>query len=263
LTLKIGLEPRMPIPKISAAIITKNEQNNIERCLKSLLWVHEIVVADNGSTDATISICEKYPVRLVKTTWQGFGKTKQFAVDQTSNDWVLSIDADEEITPELRAEIEKKLSQEKDKAGYMIKWRSYYVTDWINYSGWDNQYKLKLFNKTKGGFNDDKIHETVILDGPTGKMKNPLMHYTFPDFKTYIHKTESYSDIGMEKLRQRGKKPSLVNAYLHGIFTFIKMYFLKMGFMDGRIGLILATNTAFATYYKYLKFWELYQAKKF
>ncbi|MFC1799713.1 glycosyltransferase family 2 protein [Candidatus Eisenbacteria bacterium] len=242
--------------KISAAIVTKDEERNIERCLKSLEWVDEIVVVDSGSTDRTLEICEKYGCRIVKTEWLGFGPTKQLAVDSVSNDWVLSIDADEEVTGELAREIQETLSGEEVKAGYKIRWLSMYLGKWIKRSGWNKQYKPKLFNTTKGRFTDAFVHETVKIDGEVGRLKHPLRHYTYPDLDTVRSKMESQANWGAQALDQKGIRPSRLNAYAHAGWTFVRTYVLSAGFLDGHIGLTLAKNRAYTVYLKYIRHWR-------
>jgi glycosyltransferase involved in cell wall biosynthesis len=242
--------------KLSAAIITKNEESNIERCLKALAFVDEIVVVDSGSTDATTAICEKYGCRIIRTDWKGFGRNKGLAVASVSNDWVLSVDADEEVTPELAREIETVLSRDSVKSGYRIKWLSCYLGKWIRHSGWGRKYKLKLFDRTRGGFSEDPLHETVNLAGETGKLENVLKHYTYPDLDTVLRKAHAYSETAADAMYQEGKRSSVVNAYLHAAWTYVKTFLFNLGFLDGSVGHILATNTAYAVLLKYLKLWE-------
>jgi len=243
--------------KLSAVIITKNEERNIERCLRSVSWVDEIVVVDSGSQDRTLDICRQFGCKIIETEWLGFGPTKQHAVNAATHDWVLSIDADEEVTPELQEEIKTVLQQNQHMNGYRIRWLSYYIKKWVRYSGWNKQYKLKLFNRQYGHFNDSLIHEKVVLEGPGAKLKHVLKHHTYPDLATFTRKMDSYAEMGARMLYEKGKEGSLWSAYLHGMATFIKMYFLQLGFLDGKVGLILASNYAFAVYYKYLKLWEM------
>jgi glycosyltransferase involved in cell wall biosynthesis len=242
--------------KISAAIITKDEESNIERCLNSLDWVDEIVVVDSGSTDRTLDICKRYKCRIVKTDWLGFGRTKRLSVNSVLNDWVLSIDADEEVTPELAREIQETLSGETVKDGYKIRWCSFYLRKWVRHGGWERKYKLKLFNRTKGNYTDDVLHETVKLVGDVGMLKNPLMHHTYPDLATVVRKAWSDADAAVPVLRQSGVRPSVLRAYSHALWVFLKTYIFNAGFLDGKIGLILATDRAHAVYLKYLRYWE-------
>jgi len=242
--------------RLSAAIITRDEEANIERCLGALGFVDEIVVVDSGSTDRTLEICERYNCRIVRAEWAGYGKNKQLAVDSASNDWVISVDADEEVTPELAAEIEEALSQDSVRSGYRIKWLSCYLGKWIRHSGWNRQYKLKLFNRTKGGFTDDLLHETVKLTGETGRLKNVLKHYTYPDLETVIRKGHTYAEMAAAEMYSGGKRSSILNAYLHATWAYVKTLIFNLGFLDGWVGHALATNTAYAVFLKYMKLWE-------
>jgi glycosyltransferase involved in cell wall biosynthesis len=241
---------------LSAAIITKDEEANIERCLDGLGFVDEIVVVDSGSTDRTLEICERHGCRIIRTGWMGYGKTKQLAVDSVSNDWVLSVDADEEVTPELAREIETVLSGETVLAGYKIRWLSCYLGKWIRFSGWNRKYKLKLFNRTKGSFTDDMLHETVNIEGRTGRLRCVLRHYTHPDLDTITRKAYLTSEMAAEAMYAEGKRSSILNAYLHGTWTYIKIFIFNLGFLDGWVGHALATNTAYAVFLKYLRLWE-------
>jgi len=242
--------------KISAAIITRNEERNIERCLKSIDWVDEIVVVDSGSTDGTLEICDKHGCRIIRSEWLGFGPTKQLAVDSVSNDWVLSIDADEEVTPELAREIQKMLAQEEIKAGYKIRRPSMYLGKWIKHSGWNKQYKPRLFDRKRGRFTDTVVHETVRIEGELGRLEHPLKHYTYPDLATVRSKMESYAEWGVQALDQKGIRPSRLKAYTHSAWTFVRTYVLSAGFLDGHIGLLLAKNRAYVVYLKYIRHWR-------
>jgi len=238
---------------ISAAIITKNEEANIERCLRSLAWVDEIVVVDSGSTDRTLEICEAYNCRIIRTEWLGYGPNKRLAVSSTSNHWVLAVDADEEVTPELAREIQDLLSRDRTRGGYKIRWRSMYLGKWISHSGWGSFRKLKLFDRTLGNYTEDLIHETVELEGEVGRLRSPLNHYTYPDRATVVRKMEAHATMAAEVLWARGKRPSALTPYLHAGWTFFRMYFLKVGFLDGKIGLVLAGDYAHTVYLKYIK----------
>ncbi|RLC46307.1 MAG: glycosyltransferase family 2 protein [Candidatus Cloacimonadota bacterium] len=241
---------------LSVVIITKNEENNIKRCLQSVKWADEIVVVDTGSTDRTLEICEKYGCHIIETEWLGFGKTKQLGVNCAANDWILSIDADEEVTSELTEEIRQLLSKDNLKNGYRIKRTSFYLKKWIRYSGWNRDYPLRLFNRKYGNFNENFVHESVRIRGKIGKIDKVLRHYTYPNLTTYIQKIEHYANLRAEEAVKKGKRASVFNAIFHGLFKFLKMYLLNTGFLDGTVGLVLSINSAFSVYLKYLKIWE-------
>ena len=241
---------------LSAAIITKDEARNIERCLKSLAFVDEIVIVDSGSTDGTLEICERHGCRIIRAEWLGYGKNKQLAVDSVKTDWVLSVDADEEVTPELAREIETVLAGPSVPSGYKIRWRSCYLGKWIKHSGWNRKFKLKLFDRTKGGFTDHYLHETVTIEGEVGRLKGLLMHYTFPDMDTVTSKAYLTSAMAAEAAYAKGRRSTILNAYMHGIWTYAKLLIFNLGFLDGWVGHVLATNTAYAVFLKYVRLWE-------
>ncbi len=241
---------------LSAVIITKNEEHNIGRCLKSLGWADEIVVVDSGSTDRTMEVAREYGARVIKPPWLGFGKTKQLAVDAASHDWVLSIDADEEVSVHLALEIMVILEAPR-KQGYRIARRSNYLDRPVRFSGWRNDAPLRLFNRNHGRFNGKILHESVEMDSKPGKISSHMRHYTYPTISSHFEKIGSYSGLGAKQLLEKGKKTNPVFASLRGLGRFIKMYLLKLGFLDGKEGFILAVISSFGVTLKYLQLWEL------
>ena len=241
--------------KISATIITRNEEQNIEKCLNSLLWVDEIVVVDSHSQDKTVDICKSKNCKIILTDWLGFGATKAFAVDSAANNWILSIDADEIVSEELKKDILKLLENPKFNS-YLIKRKSYYLGKLINYCGWNNDYPLRLFNKQFGNFNNKSVHESVIIEGERGKLLAPIFHFTYPTISSHINKINRYSQLAAEALINSEKKYSVTAALFFGLNKFLKMYFLKFGFLDGREGFLLCFNSAIGVYLKYIKTWK-------
>lgn len=239
--------------KISAVIITRNEQQNIERCLNSLDWVDEIVVLDSGSTDNTKSICRQKGCRVISVQWVSFGDNKQKAVGNATHDWILSVDADEQVSPELKNRIRELLIKSTYSA-YRIKRESYYLNRFIRYC-WKNDYPVKFFNKNKAQFNSQQVHETVDLCGEVGVIEQPLYHYSYPSISSHLLKMDRYSQIASEVMKEEGKKVSLFSVFLRFHLMFLKMYVLKRGFMDGKWGLILSFNSAYGVFLKYLKLW--------
>ena len=241
---------------LSAVIITRDEERNIGRCLRSLAWVDEVVVVDSASTDRTREIAASHGARLVDIPWQGFGPTKQAGVDAASFDWVLSIDADEEVTPELRAAIERALAEPAHR-GWRIGRRSFYLGRAIRHSGWRDDAPLRLFHRAHGRFDDKQIHEAVHVDGPVGHLDGLLLHHTYPDLATHLAKIETYSAMAARQLHDRGRRASILSAVLRGNWKFWSMYVLRLGVLDGREGLVLAFMSAYAITLKYLRLWEL------
>jgi glycosyltransferase involved in cell wall biosynthesis len=247
--------------RLSIAIITKNEEKNIARCLESVQWADEIVVVDSGSTDETVKICKKYNCIIYNSEWLGFGKTKQFAIDKCTNNWVFSLDADEIVTPGLKIKIEK-LLEEPAFYGYRIKRSSYYLGKMIQHCGWNKDYTLRLFDKSKGKFNQKIVHESVeITDGKIGKMEELILHYTYPKVQNHISKMTIYAQLGAEQDFAKGKKSTISKAVFSGIYKFVKMFILQKGFLDGKYGFLLSYNSAFGVFLKYLYLWEIINEK--
>ncbi|MBU0561086.1 MAG: glycosyltransferase family 2 protein [Bacteroidetes bacterium] len=238
--------------KLTATIITKNEEKNIDRCLKSLNWVDEIIVVDSYSEDSTVEICKKYNCKIIQQEWQGFGKTKRHAVNLTENDWILSIDADEVVSEQLREQIKEVLT-DPDAVGYNIRRKSFYLGRLINFSGWNSDYPLRLFNKKFGNYNEKTVHEYVELRGNRKKIEEYILHYTYPTLHTHIEKINKYSDLSAAELIKNGKHYGILLSVFFGINRFLKMYFLQLGFLDGAEGFILAFNSAFGVFLKYIK----------
>jgi glycosyltransferase involved in cell wall biosynthesis len=241
---------------LSVVIITKNEAGHIGRCLESVAWAAEIVVLDSGSEDDTVAICRQYTDKVYQTDWSGFGIQKQRAVDKAKGDWILSIDADEIVTSELRAEIEKTLQQDLCK-GYEIPRLSSYCGRQMRHGGWWPDYVLRLFRRDCGQFTDSVVHESIIVQGTVGRLQSPLLHDAFINLDEVLHKVNSYSTLGAEMLYQRGVRSSLSKAILKGLWTFIRTYWLKGAILDGQQGLMLSISNAEGAYYKYLKLLEL------
>ncbi|MGZ8226938.1 MAG: glycosyltransferase family 2 protein [Methylococcaceae bacterium] len=241
---------------LSVIIITKNEGAHIGSCLKSVLWADEIIVLDSGSEDDTVEICKQYTDNVFITDWPGFGIQKQRALDKAQGDWVLSIDADEVVTTELRMEIENTLRQEKFN-GYQIPRLSSYCGKQIRHGGWWPDYVLRLFRRNAGYFTDSLVHERIVVEGKAGKLTSPLLHDTYENLEEVLNKVNSYSSLGAEMLHQRGVQSSLGKALSKALWTFIRTYWLKAAFLDGRQGLMLSISNAEGAYYKYLKLMEL------
>ena len=240
--------------KLSVTIITKNEEAAIAACLASVVWADEIVVLDSGSTDKTVEICKANGAIVhITTQWPGFGTQKNIALGLASHDWVLSIDADERVSVALRAEIEQALSDNLTDVAYQIPRSSSYCGQFMRYSGWWPDYVLRLFPKSQAIFSDDIVHEHVIFKGEIKTLKNPLLHSSYTSLEEVLDKTNRYSSDGATKLAGRGKTASLSSAILHGLWAFMRTYVLRLGFLDGRMGFILAVSNAETTYYRYLK----------
>ena len=245
------------MPKISAVILTRNEAANLPRCLESIRWVDEILVLDSESTDGTAGIAKKFGAKVYLLPWDGFGKQKQKGVELAAGEWVFSIDADEVVTPGLQAEITSRLSTDNDTAGYYLKRKAYFLDRFVRHGGWYPDWVLRLFQKGKGRFTPAPVHESVVLEGPAGRLQADLLHYTDPNFSHYLAKLNRYTDLSAWELFEKGKRGSLFKILANPAVKFFSQYFLKAGFLDGRAGFILAGGSAFHVFSKYVKLWEL------
>lgn len=245
------------MPSVSAILITYNEAANLRDCLQSVSWCDEIILVDNGSTDGTHAIARDFGATLIVTDdWPGFGPQKQRALAAAHSEWVLSIDADERLTPAGRAEVNRVLTA-PDHAGYFLPRSSLFVSRFMTHSGWTPDHVLRLARRRSAHFTDDLVHERLLVDGSTGVLREPLIHLSYQSFEAVLDKVNRYSTAGARAAHARGKRASLASALGHGLWSFVRTYIVKRGFLDGAEGLMLAISNAEASYYKYVKLREL------
>jgi len=242
--------------RLSVIIITYNEEKNLARCLGSLTFADEIIIVDSHSTDKTKEIAQKYTDKIWEVNWEGFGKTKELARQKTSNAWVFSIDADEEVTPKLKEEI-LQVVQNNFYAGYFLPRQSLFLGKWMGHSGWYPDYVLRLFRKEAGQFDKALVHEQAQVKGEIGYLKNPLRHYTYPNLKHYFKKLKRYTTLASQELHQKGIRAYPWDLIFRPPATFFKMYLLKLGFLDGWQGMVLAVLSSYQVLVKYLKLMNL------
>ncbi len=244
--------------KLSVIIITKNEAHNISACIDSVDFADEIIVVDSASTDTTTAIASAAGARVIETSdWPGFGTQKNRALDSATCDWVLSLDADERVTPELAAEIRSIICQPDAADGYRISRRSWYCGRFMRHGGWSPDYVTRLTKRRAGSFTNDLVHERLVVEGRVGTLKGILLHYSFLDYSQVLKKVDHYSTLSAQQHYVRGKQASVGKAVLHGLWAFIRTYLLKLGFLDGAHGLALAVSNAEGSYYRYVKLWLL------
>lgn len=241
---------------ISAVIITLNEEANIEDCLASVSWAREIVVVDARSTDRTREIALRFTPEVHERDWEGYSEAKGFAMSKASSEWVLSLDADERVTPELRKEIES-LPAGPGVDGYLVPIKPLFLGRWIEHSGWYPGYKLRLARKARAAMTKKKLHEGIRVEGKVGKLSNPLLHYAYPTVRSYFDKFSRYTDLAARELHQGGKRAGVFDIVARPLFSFAKMYLLKLGFLDGIEGFVLCAFSSFYVLVKYVKLREL------
>jgi len=240
--------------KLSVIIIAKDAEHVIRRCLESVSWADEIGVVESGSTDRTADICRELGAKLHQTPdWPGFGPQKNRALDLATGEWVLSLDSDEWVTPELRSEIQRVIAARGDKIAFALPRRSSFCGRFMRHSGWWPDYVRRLFRRGTARFSEDQGHDRLIIDGPTGRLSAPLLHETITDLEQLIDKMNVYSAMTARNLHEQGRRASILTALMHGGWAFFRTYFLRLGFLDGREGLMLAIGNAENSYYRYVK----------
>jgi len=250
---------------LSVAIITKNEEANLARTLASVQFADETVVVDSGSTDRTVEIARSFNATVYEEPWRGFAAAKNSAIAKCTGAWVLSLDADEELTPELQQQIGALLPTNPAAEAYLIRRRNLFLGRWIRHGGFYPDAKLRLFRRTGGTrapkFKDRPVHETIAFDGVTATLDYDLIHHAYPTLETYIEHMDRYSSLGCELLVATGKTsrslPAFIaNVLLVPLLTFVWNYVFRFGILDGREGLLLHLYHATYTSWKYAKAWQ-------
>jgi glycosyltransferase involved in cell wall biosynthesis len=225
--------------------------------LESVGWADEIVVVDSYSTDDTREIASAFTDKIHQLRWSGFGPAKEYAKGKATGDWILSVDADEVVSEKLREEIQRIVESQGSLNGYFIPRRSNFLGRWMQHGGWYPDLVLRLFKKEKGSFTDRVVHEEVRVSGRTGRLRNDLLHYTDPDFDHYLKKLNRYTSLDALRLFREGSRAGVLDVLFRPVLAFVKMYFFKLGFLDGLPGLILAVSSSFHVFSKYVKLWQL------
>lgn len=247
--------------RISVVIITKNESHIIGNTLRSLEGVaDDIVIIDSESTDNTIEICRQYRARIIETKWAGYGVNKNLGIDAAINDWILSLDADEALDDELRISL-KQLELNNENMVFNIRFKNFFCNKWIRYGEWGSDKHIRLFNRRQVRWNIDEVHEGLVLPQKTRtiNLKGNILHYTVNSIREYEHKIDTYARLNANKYFLGGKRFGFFKMYLSPIFAFIQHYIFRLGFLDGKEGLIIANATRRYTFLKYHYLNKLYR----
>ena len=243
------------MPRLSAIVITKNEARHIEACLDSVAFCDERIVVDGGSGDDTAALAEAKGARVtIAKEWRGFGPQKNLALSLATGDWVLSLDADERISEKLAGEIKRAMAEEMAD-GYEMPRLSTFCGKPMRHSGWYPDYVLRLFRRQRARFSDDLVHERVICDGVVRRLSQPLTHHPVERLEDSLSRMDRYSTARAEMIVNSGRRVSFFTGIVRGWWTFIQTYFIRLGFLDGREGFLLAVANAEGTYYRYMKAW--------
>ena len=239
--------------RISATIITRDEQHNIARSIESVNFCDEVVVIDSESTDGTVEIARSLGAKVITRDWPGYAAQKNFAAECASHEWILSIDADEAVGPELRTSIQQVARQECECAGFDFPRLARYCGRWIRHSGWYPDRKIRLYRRDRGRWIGDYVHESVAVSGPVGHLDGDLLHYTCETLGDHRASIERYTDLAAREAVDSGRQSGAWQLLLAPPFSFVKSYFLQMGFLDGAAGLTIASMAAKYVYLKHAK----------
>lgn len=243
--------------KITGIIISLNAEKTIEKAIDSLFFCDEIIVIDGGSTDKTIDIIKKKKCLLFERKFDNFKNQREYALSKVKTDWVMFLDADEVPEDVLVEEIKREIKENKVDGLYLNR-ISYFLGKLIFHGGWYPDYSLRVFRKEKSKISDNIVHEKILVDGKTKKIKKGrIIHYTDPDLFHYLKKLNLYTELSAKELFEKGKRAGVFDLTLRPFYFFIRMYFLKLGFLDGLQGFIVAVCSAFHTFIKYAKLWNL------
>ncbi|MFZ4621482.1 MAG: glycosyltransferase family 2 protein [Bacteroidota bacterium] len=241
---------------ISVTIITKNEEANIERCLKSVQWANEIIVVDAESTDKTVEIARRLNATVIVKKWEGFSIQKEFAMQQTKHEWVFSIDADEEVTPELQNEILETISKNDALNGYEVPRKSFFLGKFIRYGGWYPGYQRRLLRKSKSTMNHRPVHEGFLVEGKIGIFRSDLNHYTYSSLHQYLEKMNDYSSLDVMNKLSNGRTIRWYNFIINPLSFFLRMFVSQKGYKDGFHGFLIAYYSALHSLTIFAKSWE-------
>ncbi len=239
-------------------MITKNEERNIHACLSSVHWAQEIVVVDGGSEDKTQELAREFTGKVFIKPWEGYGASKNFALDQCTCSWVLWLDADERVSEELGKEIQTITGQEVTSLNvFEIPRKAFFLGKWIRHCGWYPGYVPRLFKRGAGRFSENKVHERFEFDGAAGRLRSDLLHYTDPTLWHYLEKFNRYTTLAADEMMERRTLFRVSQLIIRPVWVFIRMYVVKLGFLDGIQGFILCVLSSCYVFTKYAKLWEL------
>jgi glycosyltransferase involved in cell wall biosynthesis len=250
------VDGRTPVPRLSAIVITRNEAAKIADCLDSLAFCDERIVVDCGSADDTVRIAREHGARVEHHAFEGFGAQKNFALSLASGEWVLSVDADERVSPALAAEIMAAIGG-SGADGYEMPRSSSFLGRTMRHSGWYPDFVLRVFRRGRARFSNDIVHERVRCEGRVQRLREPLLHIPVDRIEDVLSRMDRYSSAGAEQMVASGRRVTFASGFLHGFWTFVRTYVLRAGFLDGREGLLLAIVNAEGAYYRYMKAWLL------
>lgn len=245
------------MPKLTVTVITRNEAEHLDAALGSVGWADEIVVVDAESTDDTVAIARRHTPRVEVRPWPGYSAQKNYAASVASNDWILSLDADERVTPDLGEEIRHLLESDPPRRGYRVPRVTWYLGRWIRSTDWYPDYQLRLYDRRAARWNTRRVHESVEADRPPGLLRHELQHYAYRDISHHLATIDRYTTLAAEQWLAEGRRANGFGMFFHPRFAFIRNYILRGGFRDGSAGLLVSRLNAYYVFLKLAKLWEM------
>jgi glycosyltransferase involved in cell wall biosynthesis len=248
------------VPKLSVTVITKNEAANIADALASVAWADEIIVVDAQSDDDTVAIARRYTERVIVREWPGYVDQKNYAASIARHDWILSLDADERVTPALADEIRSLLASTPARNGYRMPRVTWHLGRWIRTTDWYPDYQLRLYDRRAGAFAGKYVHEAVRIDGEAGQLHGELQHYSYRDLSHHLATIDRYTSAAARQMHEAGRRATLAHLVVHPPLAFLRNYVARAGFRDGAPGFIVSAMNAYYVFLKFAKLWELQRA---
>ena len=245
------------MPGVTVTVITRNEAANIDACLASVAWADERLVVDSGSTDDTAARAARGGARVIVRDWPGYGAQKNFAAGEAAHDWILSVDADERVTPELGAEIRARLTSEPAEAGFRLPRVTWHLGRWIRTTDWYPDFQLRLYDRRRARWKLRPVHESVQADGPVGRLTHDLQHYAYRDVSHHLETMRVYTTLAARQMYDEGRRAGLFDLVAHPPAAFLRNYVLRRGFADGKAGFVISALNAQYVFLKFAKLWAL------
>ena len=249
------------MPKLSVTVITENEEANLPDTLTSVAWADEIVVVDCGSTDATVDVARQFTDRVSVNPWPGYGAQKNHAAEIASHDWILSLDADERVSPALAEEIRQLLATEPARRGYQLPRVAFHLGRWIRSTDWYPNHQLRLYDRRAGRWSTPSVHESVQIDGAPGVLRHELEHYTYRDLSHQLATIDRYTTLAARDMAEHGRRASRLRLLVYPPLAFLRNYVLRKGVRDGTAGFIISAMNAYYVFLKFAKLWERHERR--
>jgi glycosyltransferase involved in cell wall biosynthesis len=250
------------VPKLSVTIITLNEAAHIGAAIDSASWADEVIVVDAGSSDGTIDIARSKGARVATRAWSGYVDQKNHAASLAQHDWILSLDADERVTPELASEIRSLLAVEPSRKGYRVPRVTFHLGRWMRTTDFYPDYQTRLYDRRAARWQGRHVHESVAVDGGAGQLRHELQHYSYRDLQDHLDRINHYSTLAARQMHEAGRRAGPLDLLVHPPAAFLRNYVLRRGFLDGTAGLTLSAVNAYSVFLKFAKLWELQKSAR-